>query len=250
MSGASTSINTVTLVAARVAGAPTYTPEHIPVGGSADKPQRAMSTFKVFQNINGKASKFAITAFGKMADVIARSAATGKELTLICEVHSYEGKVPEPNQNQGAPVRFICGADGQPLLVEKTGFILRRIHFGADSDKTVQTEIQAGQRPALWNVAGHQDNLNWKSICAQRNATVFRPGMTHFGYAIVKNPHGQIVTRQENAPVNNGGYVAKPAAGFQGTAQYSQAPVYVQGQNMGYQMPAQQPAATGGGFAM
>ncbi len=246
MSGASTSLNTVTFVAARVAGAPTYTPQHVPVGGDVNKPNRAMCTFKVFQNINGKPSKFAITAFGKMADVIARSAATGKELTLFCECHSYQGKIPVPNQAPGGALNFITGQDGQAILVEKTGFILRRIHFGADSDKTVQTEIQNGQRPALWNVAGHADNLAWKTVCQQRNAIEYRADMTNFGYAIVRTPNGQIVA-SNTAP-------AATTAGFQGTAQYATGPaapgtpVVVNGANMGYQAPAA--AAPGGGFAM
>lgn len=250
MSGASTSLNNVTFVAARVAGAPTYTPQHVPAGGDVNKPNRAMCTFKVFQNINGKPSKFAITAFGKMADVIARSAATGKELTLFCECHSYQGKIPVPNLAPGAPLSFITGQDGQAILVEKTGFILRRIHFGADSDKTVQTEIQRGERPALWNVAGHADNLAWKTLCQQRNAIEYRADMTNFGYAIVRTPNGQIAV---NAPV-----AAAPVAGFQGTAQYAApvaAPVIVNGANMGYQAPpvapvAPVPAVQGGGFAM
>lgn len=254
MSGASTSLNNVTFVAARVAGAPSYTPQYVPAGGDVNKPNRAMCTFKVFQNINGKPSKFAITAFGKMADVIARSAATGKELTLFCECHSYQGKIPVPNTAPGAPLNFITGQDGQAILVEKTGFILRRIHFGADSDKTVQTEIQNGQRPALWNVAGHADNLAWKTVCQQRNALEYRADMTNFGYAIVRQPNGQIVS----AAVN----VSTPAAGFQGTAQYNAAPVVpaapvnVNGVNMGYQTPAVAPVApvtapvASGGFAM
>lgn len=238
MSGSSTSHNSATLIGCRVAGAPTYTPAYMPNGGQ--KPVRQMATMTVYQNINGKPSKFRVTAWGKMADVVARSCAPGKEITLMCEIHSYQGKIPVPNQAQGAPLNFILGPDNQPIMVEKTGFVVRRIHFGQDSDKQIQFEIQNGMRPQMWNVAGHPDNVAWKNTCQQRNATQFAPGMNQFGYAIVRTPNGQLV---DPATINNANFNSQaggqPAGGGwggngTGTGQYQQNG----GGNQGGQQPA------------
>lgn len=247
MSGSSMSYNHVSFIGARVAGAPTYTPAHI---GAQGKPVRQMATINVYQNINGKPSKFRLTAWGKMADVVARSCAAGKELMIEAEAHSYKGKIPVPNQAQGAPLTFVLGADNQPIMIEKTGFVLRRILFGADSDKQVAYEIQNGMRPPLWNVSGHPDQAAWKNVCNQRNAVQFTPGQTQFGYAQIRLPAGQLVDPATfNKPAADGTsvvgtaqYVAPgpvQANGFQGVQAMNAdgTPVIVNGAQMGYAAP-------------
>lgn len=196
MSGSSMSFNTVTLVGCRVAGTPVYTPSHIPTGKT--EPIRQMASFSIYQNLNGNTpSRFRVTAWGNLADVIAKSCAPGKELTLSCELNSYKGKIPIPNQTVGQPVQFIMGPDGQPITIEKVGLTVRRIMFGQDSNKQIAAEIQRGERKPLWNVEGHPDNIAWKETCNMRNSIQYTPGMTKFGYAEVRQPNGQIVQTQQ-----------------------------------------------------
>lgn len=248
MSGSSKSINTATFISARLAGTPNYVPAHIPAG--AAKPLSARCEFSIFQNINDKSSKFKITAFGKMADVMAKSGSTGKEVTIITKINSFQGRVPVTDA-QGNTQFVVNPATGQPLTIEKTGFILERLSFGADSNKTIAEEIQAGQRPQFWNVAGHQDGETWKQICQQRNAQVFQQGQTMFGFARVSLPQNAQIVDPATMNNMNTQYAGNPAAvntGFQntGTAQINTVqtpivnpgpivgnPVIVNGQNMG-----------------
>lgn len=273
MSGNSTSFNSATMVGCRVAGPADYTPAYI--RATDGKQMRQMATFNVYQNLKNGKSKFRITAFGKMADVIAKSCPAGKELTLECEFHSFAGRVPVPGTGaNGVPLQFVTGQDGQPITIEKTGFTIQKIHFGADSAKQIAYEIQNGMRPAGWAVAGSPDAVAWDQEKARRNNLVFRPGKTGFGYARVIQPNGQIIdpatlaynngnantyqaptvnvgTAQTNTPVGNG------TPGFGGVATPQ---VQVNGQNMGYPVgngqptPAQYqqtaPVAGGSSFAM
>lgn len=255
MSGSSKSSNISIFIGVRVAGPATYVPAHSQNG--TGKQIRQMATVNVYQNLNGKRSKFRLTGWGKMADIVARSCATGKELTVICEANTYPGQVPTPGLQPGQPLTFVTGPDGQPITVEKTGFTIRNIHFGADSDKQVAAEIQAGARPPMWNVNGHADNIAWKNICQQRNAVNFVQGQTGFGYANVRLPNGTIIDpativsqRQANAAAP-AGTAQVQTTGFQGVVQQPAQqpapvadPVMVNNQNMGYPVNTAAPAAT------
>lgn len=259
MGGTSKSFNSVNLIGCRVAGKPVYTPAYMPANGGDMVRQKL--TFTVYQNLrNDKTSKFKITVWGKLADICARSCGTGKELNISGRLNSFQGKVPMPGQVDGQPVQWVCDAAGNPITVEKVGVTVENIIFGADSDKLVAEEIQSGQRPQFWNVVGHADNIQWKTICQQRNATNYVNGNSAFGYAIVRMPHqGTVVdpNTQGAAAANT-----QAAPGFQGVAQTAPtqaAPaqqVVVNGQNMGYpvapatQAPAQTAPAGGNSFAM
>lgn len=261
------SIVKATLIGVRVAGDPVYTPAHIPAGGQ--KPNRQMCTVSVVQNVGEKKNTYKLTAWGVMADVVAKSCAPGKDLTVLCDVHVYQGRVPMPAA-PGAPVNFVMNANGQPLLVSKVGFTIENIHFGADSERQLAAEIQCGARPRFWNVVDHADYAAWKSLKDQRNAIRFAPGLTRFGYAMVKTPNGQII---DPATINNynatgtatvNQYAGNPAAvggGFAMPNSPVAAPVLVNGQNMGYAMPnvnpgyaapavVQQPVSSAGSFVM
>lgn len=199
--------NSANLTNCRVAGNPTYIPAHTKAGAS--KVTQAQTNFTVFQNIWNKKHEFKITAWGKMADAIAKGAPTGKQLFLECSLHTYRGRVWLPTP-QGAERQFVLRGDGQALTETKVGLTLERMIFGADSAKTIQEEIQTGFRPVGWNDPTQPGYQTWRNICTQNNALIFQQGMTRFGYANVQLPNGQIAYGNTNQ--NQG----QPNTGFQG----------------------------------
>ena len=263
-------VNVTTFAGARIAGVATYTPSHIKAG--MQKPISAKAEFNIYQNAGDKKFQFRVTAWGKMADVVARSGAAGKEVTIIASVGSFEARVwmPMPDGSR----QFVVKPDGTPLTTQKVGFTIQQLVFGADSAKTIAEEIAMGKRQPGWNIAGHADNIAWKNTCAQRNAEQYVQGSAVFGLAKVFLPEGaQIVantvannvansvipTNGYTAPVTGAAtqYVANPSA-VNATIPATPvgggyvAPVIVNGQNMG--MPVQQnvPNAqvTGAGYVM
>lgn len=235
--------NVSTFNGARIAGVATYTPNHIMPGGQ--KPNGAKAEFNIFQNAGKKKFVFRITAWGKMADVIARSGSVGKEVSIIASVGSYEARVWLINPDGSR--QFVTKPDGNPLLTTKVGFTIQSLTFGADSAKTIADEIALGKRPANWNAAGHADQVAWKNLCATKNAEQYVPGAVTFGLANVFLPPGaQIVQPQV---VNNTATGTAQFAGNTiavGAAIPGQVPiippqnVMVNGQNMGYAMPPAQ----------
>jgi len=232
------SFNTVTLISARVAGQPTYTPSYMRAG--SDKPINAKCDVNVFQNIMEKKHVFKITGWGKMADVMARSLSTGKELTIVGRLDSFKGRIwnaPDATGN----ITFITNPDGTPKLIDKIGITIEKLDLGADSAKNIVEEINAGKRPLNFAVPGHAEKLQWEQICAQKNQEQYVQGSATFGYAKVRVIEG--TTPINNIVANN---VAQPNTGTaQFTANVNQqvvnpAPpqVQVNGQSMGYAVQA------------
>jgi len=253
--------NSAHFVGLRIAGNPTYVPSHI---NAAGKTVQAMCTFTAYQNLKGKSNRFRFTAWGGMADVVARSCCTGKELNIEAGVNSFQGQVVQPDAT--GKLHVVQNAQGQPIEIEKTGFVVKEIKLGSDSKKTIDNEIQAGIRGVYWQVPGTQDELNWKATCKQRNAAKFDVNSAWFGFAQVRMPkNGQVidVNTQGGGQVNAGtaqfagnmhavgqamAPQGQPTSGYQQAPAYQQAPnqaqpVMVNGQNMGYPIAPQQ-----GGF--
>ena len=227
-------INTTTMIDCRLAGPADYIPAHIKQGTQKEIP--AQANFTVFQNIRDKKMAFPVTAWGKMADVIARGGATGKQLHLVCSAHSYRGRVWYPTP-EGVQPQFVLRNDGQPLLIEKIGFTVENISFGKDSEKTIQEEINAGFRPRGWNNPADPGYQIWREICRNNNSLQYTVGMVQFGYARVKQVNGvaiqapahQNVVWPQNAQVGQ-------ATHYQNTG----TPMYVNNQYVGNAMPNQQ----------
>jgi len=277
MSGSSIGFTQHTFANARIAGEARYTPSYIKQGEQKPISQRA--EFGIFVNDrNGKACVFRMTAWGGLADSIAKHAPSGKEVTIIADATSYESRVTY--QDAAGNMQFVTNpATGQPLTTTKVGFVVRQILYGNDSEKWIQNEIAAGLRPQFWNVPGHQDAVTWSNECKRRNAEQFQYGMNKFGFAkVAQIPQGaqyappqnsgnaqvqnvgnpNVVAQNMGAPnpaagmsnnPGNTGYAQNPAAGMNTN------PVTVNGQNMGYPMQNQNagsaPAApnTGGNMA-
>lgn len=251
-------ISPSTFIGARIAGSPTYTPAYMMPG--AAKPVSAKCEVDVILNMYGKKSVFRITCWGKLADAVARGGAKGKELTIVATPNPYEGRVWVPNPQDPNTRVALTYADGSPILVSKMGYTAETVHFGVDSAKTIQEEINSGLRPYGWNDPGNPAHQQWLNACAQRNTMQYQPGNTMFGYArIGVIPQGaQVMTNEaaRAARANGTGYAQPqpapqtyqggpaPAAtgGFQ--PQFNnQQPVQVHGQHMGY---APQQQMTGG----
>ena len=228
-------INTITLIDCRIAGPADYIPAHPKQNAQpGDRDIQAQADFTVYQNIRDKKMTFEITAWGKMADVIARGGATGKQVHLICSMHSYRGKVwfPVPD---GAPRQFVTRADGQPLMIEKVGLTLEDISFGVDSAKTIQEEINRGFRPLGWNDPSNPGYQDWRNRCAQNNAIQYQPGMEWFGYARVKT-YGQPAQQNQGYQQNNGFQQPQYNQQYnQQNQQHGQAQQYNQQHNTGFQ---------------
>lgn len=259
MSGSSIGFTEHVLANARIAGPARYTPSYIKQGEQKPVSQRA--EFNVYVNDNnGRTNKFRVTAWGRLADSIARSGSPGKEVTIKADINSYEGRVTYQD-TQGNLQFVINPTTGQPLTTTKVGFVVRQLVFGNDSDKQIANEISAGLRPQFWNVPGHQDATVWDQEKKRRNSEQFQYGNTRFGFATVQQipqgaqyaaPNNGNVTVQ-NQNVGNPNAVAQnmqpnPAAGMNnqpngmnpaGTMNANPNPeagnpVMVNGQNMGY----------------
>ncbi len=225
--------DTANIVGARIAGRPTYTPAHQIPG--VDKVRSAKVEFNVMKNHGQKKVSFRVTAWGGMADAIARGGAPGKEISFTAEILPFEGRVWMPMADGSH--QFVTKPDGTPLKQWKTGYTIMDIHWGADGAKTKANEIASGMRPAGWDQHGTPDHNAWLQICATRNAAQFINGSTTFEYADVdlKNlPQGAQIVMGKVA--NNAAPVAPVV---QQPVQQVQAPVVVNGQNMGYAMPVQ-----------
>jgi hypothetical protein len=151
-----------------------------------------------------------------MADIFAKCVSVGKEISCDAKIHAFMKRL------------FIAGqpvTDAQGNAYEYPAINFRidgEVLFGDDADSVVQAEIAAftgaicfGARPAFWNVQGHADNAQWKTIVAQRMASTFNGTNASYGYARVLIPEGaQLVMHN---PAAAGTAAGNPATGAQPT---------------------------------
>lgn len=215
---------------ARVAGrdgtpSVTYIPAHTKNG----KPINQRCIIPVYINSNkgtdrdgtpGRSDRFRLVAWGKLADICARSLPKGKALDCVCTPHSYEGRIYDAQGN------MRVDNTGQPITVERVGFTIEKIVFGEESIKEIAQEIATGKRPQNWNIPNHSDYQTWISILQTRQNTQYTGGAT-FGFARVIVPSGPGIALMTGQPATgNAGYNQPPAG--QG---YNQPPVNQAGVN-------------------
>jgi hypothetical protein len=173
----------------------TYIPAHSKNG--TDVNQRLM--IDAFCNLpglendgRGRADVYNFTVWNKMADVGAKSLSRGKDFSCVCVPQLYDGRVFQPSTVQGQPGTMVTKADGTPLTTKKVGFkmIPGWILFGAESQKHILEEIQAGQRPIGWNLPGTADYQEWQAELEKRRNMPFNPNSPVYGYATVETPRG------------------------------------------------------------
>lgn len=141
----------------------------------------------------GRSDRFRLVAWGKMADICAKSLSKGKAFDAICSPHSYEGRTYDAQGN------MRVDNTGQPITTEKVGFTIERIVFGEESQKEVELEIQTGRRPINWNVLNHPDHATWQTILQTRKNAQYTGGDI-FGFAKVIIPSGPGITLMTGRP--------------------------------------------------
>lgn len=187
---------------ARVAGQPTYILPHVKNGKNIN--QRCI--IPVYINSNkgtnrdgspGRSDQFRLVAWGKLADITAKSLSKGKAIDCVCSPHSYEGRIYDAQGN------MRVDNTGQPITVERVGFTIERIVFGEESQKEVDQEVATGRRPINWNNPQHPDYQTWLSILQTRQNTQYTGGDT-FGFARVITPSGPGITLTTGQTPNSG----------------------------------------------
>lgn len=183
--GSARSLQNSTFSGLRVASS-NYFPAHSKNGVNVS--QRC--TINAFMNIASKANNgegrndvISLTAWGKLADVCAKSMSPGKEFHCSAKLKTFDARVWYNQQ----PVTM---GDGTVLTTKKVGFSITELTFGDESAKHIANEIQSGIRPMGWNQAGTKDFVDWRDKLKQRNAMVFDPTQPVFGYAKVILPQG------------------------------------------------------------
>jgi hypothetical protein len=181
----------------RVASEPTYYPAHSKNGNNVD--QRIV--IRCVGNIASKANDgkgevlgLNVVGWGKLADVLARSMALGKEFSVRLRPNVYKapGYYRDPDHPERPPQPVYVDTDkGRiPFEHEKTSYRIKEIIFGADSAGTIAKEIAKGDRTPLWNVPGTADAEAWKVMLDKRNSEQYIPGSKKFGQATVRAVEG------------------------------------------------------------
>lgn len=193
MSGSSRSMFLMAAINVRVAATSTYYPAHSKNGNNVDQRIQVRALGNVPSKANqGKGEQVGINvvAWGKLADVLARSMSLGKEFSIEMAPNVYKGqayyKDPDHKDAAAIPVFIDTPAGRKPVMVEKTSYRIKKIIFGADSNDTIAREIQTGQRPAGWNIPGSADAAAWTTMLKARNEEQYTPGKATFGQSGVR----------------------------------------------------------------
>jgi single-stranded DNA-binding protein len=182
--GRAISMTNASLIGVRVSSVPTYVPAYLVNGKKINQ----KITIPVVANDHrgnggkGKAHSFRLVAWGKLADVCARSCSMGKALDVFASIQSYPGKVFNRQGN------LKLDNTGQAIEVTKVSFTIEKITFGEESAKFIAGEVQNGLRPVNWNVPGHADYTTWQERLRKRQATTWNGKSEKFGFAKVFVP--------------------------------------------------------------
>lgn len=195
--GRSISVTSCHLSGVRVTGELTYIPAYINAAGKrvnakciipvAANSHKGTHKDKNGQTVDGRTDFFDVVAWGKLADIMARSCPKGKALDLLCKPGSYRGKV----FNADGSLR--TDAAGTAIEVTRVSFtVIDSPAYGEDSKEQIAREIAEGVRPQYWDQKGHPDFDLWTSILKARQAAVWDGRSNKFGFARVVLPKGQL----------------------------------------------------------
>lgn len=195
--GSSAGMCSSTFAGLRVANVPLYIPAHEKNGQTIG----AQLKFRAFVNHpkgKKKSDIFDFTAWGKLADSLAKCVMKGKELHAECEPESYYGKVRNGNE-------YVMKADGEALTVLKTGFRITKPRLSDSTAKQIASEIAAGYRPANWNDNG-PGAADWKVIRETALAKPYNGVDPTFGYAKVWKVDGAVAPAAQPADAVKAAY--------------------------------------------
>ncbi len=210
--GRAIGFGSTTFAGLRIAGELTYIPQHTKGGKLINNrcilPVMVNSNKGTNQKTGeqGRTDSFKLVAWGKLADIMAKSCPKGKALDAICEPHSYLGTVYNAD---GVP---RLDSAGQGIQTTKIAFTIQRIIFGEEGSKTVAEEIAAGRRPVNWNVPNHADYQLFASMLQARQADVWDGRSPKHGYARVVVPQGPGIVLDFTQPAARTQQVVDPAA--------------------------------------
>jgi len=136
-------------------------------------------TIPILVNVKnqGQPSNMLITAWGKIADVCAKALSPGREINLVVEPKQYQTQYKQKGQ--------VVLIGGQPLNITGYSYTLQKFSLGTESANFIASEIARGIRGVDWFKPGSADQAALEAHRKQINATVYTPGATSFGYAIV-----------------------------------------------------------------
>jgi len=143
---------------------------------------------------------FNFTAWGKLADAIARSGSVGRALDLECTPTSYLKPITDAAGNP------VMNRAGTQLQIPTVSFRIDNIVFAEEAAAVIANELATGLRPVGWDdQANQQAQTTWRQICAANNARVpdYQSGI--FVNARVIMPQGQgiqLVDPETRAPIN------------------------------------------------
>lgn len=221
MSGRSIGLASVHFSGVRVTGPLTYIPSYTKADGKVVpakciipvcKNSHKGTTVKPDGTVEkGRRDYFKLTAWAKLADIMARSCPIGKALDALCEPRSYMGKL------HNADGSFRTDAAGTPIDVQKISFnMIVAPVFGEESQNQIDKEIKDGKRPANWDVKGHPDYEMWTNILKARQAYSWDGVSDTFLYARVKRPtNGTVLVGQPQQQV------AQPQAAMPSMVQHA-----------------------------
>lgn len=126
----------------------------------------------------GRNDVVSFTAWGKLADVCAKSMSPGKEFNCLGELHVYPGRVFDNDQ-------MLVRTDGTAITTKKMSFTIVRLTFGEESNKQIADEIQKQYRPIDWNTANSPGYASWREKLRARSAIQFDPNLPVYGFAKV-----------------------------------------------------------------
>ena len=129
-------------------------------------------------NGEGRNDVVSFTAWGKLADVCAKSMSPGKEFNCLGELHVYPKRVFDNDQ-------MLIRADGTPITTKGMSFTIVRLTFGEESNKQIADEIQKQYRPIDWNTTNSPGYAAWREKLRARSALQYDPSQPVFGFAKV-----------------------------------------------------------------